>query len=364
MGSAGRHGSPISILTSGIGLGVYIPALLIQRQMRARGASVEVETLEGYYTSDGQRRHLAHKDAYHRNFDLALMAHRMARSVEGSLDGPRLSALLDRWAGERRRHFIVWSGFWLPVLERYRARLDDRLEIDCCRIDAVVSASFRVHEDLARDAREIWLWNWDERRTVFELPVTEQPALAFAARDQRLIVHGGGWGLGGYQEARAKLVGTGWAADVVVHDRGEVPGDWRGSADRYFMIDPAWRTWHRGPDGHTFPPFAEVDAAPAGVAEHALFQLIRRSKAIVSKPGGGTLIDSLASATPVILLEPFGYAEERNGALWEQLGFGISFARWYQDGCRDEVLERLHQNLRQRTRNGPDYPADYLARMT
>jgi hypothetical protein len=361
-------GSPVSILTSGIGLGVYIPALLIQRQMRALGVTVDVETLERYYSPNSQRRHLAHKKAYHHNFRLALIAHRMARSVESCLEQPRIDELLRRWIAEGRKDFIVWSGFWLPILERYRQLTDSSLQIDCCRIDAAVSASFRAHDGLARDAAEIWLWNWQERKTIFEISVNDQPPIGFSDRDRRLVLHGGGWGIGTYREARAEMRNTKrgnttWALDVVVHDRAEaVPSR---SGDRYFMVDPDWRTWHRGHDGHTFPPFADVDSAREAEAgnDHALYELIRRSKAIISKPGGGTLIDSLSSATPVVLLEPFGHAEACNGALWEHLGFGIPFSKWCETGCSESALEELHENLLRRERNGPDYPRHYVERI-
>jgi len=358
-----RGSLPVSILTSGIGLGVYIPALLVQRQMRALGVTADVETLEFYYSPDSQRRHLAHKKAYHHDFRLALMAHRMTRGVAGSLEQPRIDELVRRWIAEGRKDFIVWSGFWLPILERYRQLSGARLQIDCCRIDAVVSASFRAHDGLAPDAAEIWLWNWQEKKTFFELSVNDQPPIAFSDREKRLVLHGGGWGIGTYRDARTEIGDTAWAVDVIVHDRAEAARS--RTRDRHFMVDPDWRPWHRGPDGAVFPPFAEVDS-PRGagtVDDHALYELIRRSQAIVSKPGGGTLIDSLSSATPVVLLEPLGHAEACNGALWEHLGFGIPLSKWRQTGYSVSVLNGLHENLLRRERNGPDYPHDYVERI-
>jgi hypothetical protein len=131
------------------------------------------------------------------------------------------------------------------------------------------------------------------------------------------------------------------------------------------MVSPDWRAWERSDGEHTFPPFAEIDGDGQAAAngEHGLYELIRRSKAIISKPGGGTLIDSLSSATPVVLLEPCGDAEAANGALWEYLGFGIPFAKWRATGYDGAVLARLHANLRGRPRNGPDYPRYAADRM-
>jgi UDP-N-acetylglucosamine:LPS N-acetylglucosamine transferase len=67
--------------------------------------------------------------------------------------------------------------------------------------------------------------------------------------------------------------------------------------------------------------------------------------AVVSKPGGGTLLDSLAAATPVVLLPPWGEPEAKNGALWEELGFGIDVERWRKTGFDHHVLEDLHHRL-------------------
>jgi hypothetical protein len=67
--------------------------------------------------------------------------------------------------------------------------------------------------------------------------------------------------------------------------------------------------------------------------------------AVVSKPGGGTLLDSLAAATPIVLLAPWGEPEAKNGALWEELGFGIDYHRWRRTGFDQGVLMKLHDRL-------------------
>ncbi len=350
----------VTILTSGIGLGVYMPALLLQRRMRALGIDVEVEVLEGYYTADGRTRHLAHKQAFHDSFDLALIGHRMTRSVDGSLDHARVDELLGRWRAQRRTSFIVWSGFWLPILEQYRVRAELDLAIDCCRIDAQVSASFRVHAALERGTNEIWLWNAEQQRTVFEILVDGREPVPFAARMDRLVVHGGGWGIGTYRDAIARMHATQWAFDIVVHDRAEAAN--ARAEDRCFMVDPQWRAWQRDNGAHVFPPFGPIESSSSRANEHALYEIIRSSKAIISKPGGGTLIDSLSSATPVILLEPYGYAEASNGEVWQRLGFGIPFAAWRDAGYRDDVLQELHGNLSRRAR-GREYAVEYVQRL-
>lgn len=359
--------SVVTILTSGVGLGLYIPAVLIERQLRRRGIAAEVEVLEGYYTPAYQQAHLAHRDAHHASFALAQLAHRMARDVGHCLEVKRVDDLLARWARQRRQRFVVWAGFWLPVIERYRRMTGlAHVDVDHCRIDAVVSASFKVHPELDALGREVWLWNWAVRRLVHEIGVTDEPPVPYAARGDRLVVHGGGWGIGTYGATVPELARTPYALDVVVHDLSESAG--QRADNRVFMLDPSWRTWH-GAAGRepAFPPMHEVRDREIvgdlhGGDHHAMHDVIRASRAIVSKPGGCTLIDSLAAATPVVLLEPYGYAEKKNARLWEHLGFGIPYAAWRETGFDIAPLAQLHTNIITRTR-GIDYPGSYARRL-
>lgn len=359
---------PVTILTSGIGLGVYIPALLIRQQLAGFGLTAEVDVLESHYTDDSLHRHVAHREACRKNFALAQMAHRMARPVHSNLDPARVATLLDGWATERRTEFVVWSGFWLPILEEYRRLVPDlRLRCDLCRIDAEVSASFKVHRDLEGDGTEIWLWRATDGAIHHEIPVTPLPPLPFATRGNRLVVHGGGWGLGTYTDTLPALAQAGYALDIVVHD----PMERRffGPDDRCWIVDPAWEPWQRDANGAlVFPPVGAIATDgrvtySQNVDFHGFHHVIRGARAVVSKPGGCTLIDSLAAATPVVLLDAYGYAEHANGTVWEKLGFGIPFTDWAAGGFKPEALEHAHAALLARGRSPGGYPAALAMRL-
>ena len=352
----------LTILTSAVGLGTYIPALLIARQLRASDRVANVEVIEDFYTTEKQQAHSAHRDAHHQSFALAQIAHRMVRSTEGSLDELRIARLIDAWRAAERDHFVVWSGFWLPVIERYRALVPRcSLRVDHCRIDAVVSASFKVNEALDRLGRSIWLWQGQSKRLVYEIPVTDAPFIPFEQRPHRLVVHGGGWGIGTYQQICSELRAALWPLDIVVHSHDEAVD--AADHDRRFMLDPAWSPWLRDASGAlTFPPMIQLSGATVSglgsnrACYHDLFDVIACARAIVSKPGGCTLIDSLASNTPVILLEAYGYAERSNAEVWIALGYGITFEVWRATGFSTEVLQRLHENLCNRPTNTINYP--------
>ncbi len=357
--------APVTILTSGVGLGTYVPALCNQRALREAGRQADVEVVEDYFTEESRRSHLAHVDAFRESFELALLARRMTKDTRDALDAERIDALLDAWCEQDRDRFIVWSGFWFSVLERYIARVSHlRVRVDLCRIDAVVSASFRIQPPLAQaDCREIWLWDWARGTLDWQIPTATERPLPIDERERRLVVHGGGWGLGTYLDVLPQLAtAAGYALDVIAPRA----ADWAGRrpSDRRFVPQPGWHPWQRDPDGElAFPPLGEV-AADGGArylpnARVApAHGLVREAVAVVSKPGGGTLIDSLSAATPVVLLDPAGDPEARNGDLWEQLGLGIGFHRWRATGFDFDVLAELHDNLLAARASGRAYPVE------
>ena len=359
--------APLTILTSAVGLGTYIPALLIAREVRRAARDVNVEVIEDFYSIEKQQAHSAHRDAHHASFALAQIAHRMARSTEANLDDARVERLIESWRAHGCRDFVVWSGFWLPVIQRYQAGAPQRaLRVDHCRIDAVVSASFKVHEALDRPGRDIWLWHRPSQRLVHEIAIADVPTTSFNNRSPRLVVHGGGWGIGTYQQVCPQLRAGGWHLDIVVHSPDECAD--ATADDRRFMLDPAWRPWLRDAEGLlTFPPMIQLSGVTVpwlGLNRshhHDLFDVIVRARAIVSKPGGCTLIDSLAANTPVILLEAYGYAERSNAEIWIALGYGVTFERWRDSGFSEALLQSLHENLRNRPRNTINYPQSLLS---
>jgi hypothetical protein len=351
--------TPLTVLASAAGLGVYLPALLIQRRLLRENIAADIDVIEAYFSADKQQAHIANREAQQKNFALAKIANRMTRDLTDCLDAPRVDMLLATWAAQGRRRFVVWSGFWLPVLDAYRRRCGFSLQVDHCHIDAGLSASFRIHPQFAQSGRDIWLWNWQRRELAYRIEASDAPIPVYAEREPAVVVHGGGWGLGTYLETIPALSRSGYALHLVVSDA-PVPIEGR-ARDRYFALQPGWCAWHRNASGdHDFPPMFELKPCGERIRlddthHHAMHGIIRNAKAIVSKPGGCTLIDSLASATPVVLLEAYSPSEAQNARIWQHMGYGIAYEDWRQTGFSAHVLERLHQHLLAARERGIDY---------
>ncbi|MDJ0511727.1 MAG: hypothetical protein QNJ64_21140 [Crocosphaera sp.] len=357
----------ITVLGSGVALGVYIPALLVNTQFKKQNLDSEVVVIENFYKKDSKDKLKGYKKAYHKNFSVALMGHKMTKDISSSLDDNLVDQLLQTWQQENRLHFIIWSGLWIPIVEKYRELVaPQKIIVDACRIDADISATFKIFEGNYEYDNDIWLWNWEQQQLIYELPVTNQTPIPYTERENRFVTHGGGWGIGTYQNRIAELEEQGFLLDIVAYNIEEATNPKPGN--RYFMVDPNWSPWHKNQhDRHDFPPFGEVTNIneqhfTTKEEYHGFYDLAKKSKAIISKPGGGTLIDSLSSATPIILLEAYGYAEEKNAAIWEHFGYGISYEKWKELNYSEEVLLQLHQNLLAK-KNLINYPQKYAERL-
>nr|WTA64361.1 hypothetical protein OHB51_17600 [Micromonospora sp. NBC_00855] len=349
----------IEILTSGVALGVHVPGLLLADRLRERGVPATVSVLERLLPAQKLATTAAMKWAFHREFRFALAGQRVASNPTTSSSEQAVVELLDRWRREGVRRFVLFSGFWLPILERHVAGCDDEVRIDVCHVDSVSSPSFDKAEPTPLDVRQVWLAHAGRRALPWTIPVSRRPPVPWPERARRLLVHGGGWGMGTYRERAAELRAHAFPLDVVAYESRDLS-----TTDdvRYFMTDPDWHPWLD--DG--YPPLGQVRSGEPvdyrrGVGHHGSFDLTRNVMATVSKPGGGTLLDSLWSATPTVLLEPFGEHERHNSELWQSLGFGISFERWQQSGFSVDILAGLHHALLGAALDVPDYPAALAA---
>ena len=358
----------VTILCSGFGLGFYIPGLLIGEKLRRMGIRTEVEVFESLLPPTKIQMVEKNRQAYHESFRVALASQKVPGDTRNSVDPAAVEALLARWQTQDCRHFICLSGHWVHVLDLYREMNPDRtIFADLLYLDADLSPSWRwlrkLKPDYAAGYREVRLYDCDLMDVVYSIDMNIDPPLEYEARERRLVVHGGGWGIGTFQQQVPNLESAGYGLDVVCYAKSEVGTCSAGR--RYFMDEPSWRTWHRNHQGkHTFPPFGEIGTSGAVTFTpqtrcNGLHRIIRTALGIVSKPGAGTLIDSFGSATPLIMLEPFGPHEERNAHVWLASRFGVPYDVWADAGYPTSMLEELHLNLIARRHEVKDYAQNY-----
>ncbi|BAU81632.1 hypothetical protein SLA_0678 [Streptomyces laurentii] len=332
----------IAVLTSGVALGAHVPGLRLAQRLREHGADVLVDVLERWLPGDRLAAVVESRRSFQRDLRFAVAAQGLATDPVDDITPEAVEALEKHWEEQGVETFVVFSGFWLRLLDGYLRRRPTRTV--ACHVDAVVSPSYRRASRYAPEAEHVWLAR-EDGTLPWTIPVDTRPPVPWSAREGRLLVHGGGWAIGSYRDRARELAEAGLPLDLIVP---EAPAavDWA----RCFTLDPDWHPWHD--DG--LPPLLEVPPAsadssdssdPEGRGRNLSYELAQSARAIVSKPGGGTLLDSLWTATPLILLEPAGRHEAANGRLWRRLGFALSYDEWHACGFAPERLEPLHQAL-------------------
>ncbi|WP_010244005.1 glycosyltransferase family protein [Acetivibrio cellulolyticus] len=363
----------VTILCSGFGLGFYTPGLIINYNLKKKQVDTEVLVFENYIVKDKKEHINDSKKAYHENFSVALIAQKLPRDMKQSIDENAVEELLLGWKKEDRCNFIVLSGHWVYILDRYCEMIKPKkVNVDLLYIDSELSPSWKslkkYNPEYSSRYHEKWIVNAEKMEACFKIPVTERSPIPFRQRRNSIVIHGGGWGMGTYQSKIPELEEQSFSLDIVAYEQSEAKDQKPGN--RYFMNDPSWSAWNRNENGeYGFPPLGEIKEGEKPVFTskeeyHRWFDVTCEAKAIVSKPGGGTMIDSLSSGTPIVFLEPFGKHEKKNAELWEQLGFGIQYDKWRESGYSMDVLERLHENIIRAKDSIPDYVCDYIKNLT
>ena len=363
----------VTILCSGFGLGFYVPGLLLERKLTALGLQAEIEVFETLMPERKKEQTDNSRRAYQQSFAVALTSQKIPSDIRSSLDPAAVEQLLQQWKHEERQHFIVLSGHWVHVMDQYRELAGMSVYADLLYIDADLSPSWknlrRLNPAYAEGYHEVRMYDPGKQEILCSIDAGAGEALPAAARNGRLVVHGGGWGIGTFREKFDALESAGYELDIAAYSIQEIGEAIHGR--RYYMNDPQWRTWTKDGTGkYTFPPFAEVTGnrtehfPPCQSYGEGMFGVIRQASAVISKPGGGALIDSLASGTPLVLLDPFGPHEKINSDLWVGLGYGITYGEWAASGYDDDELRKLADNLRAASGQYPDYAASYAGQLS
>ena len=357
--------SSILFLSSGVALGVYVPPLIMSNQLRAKGINTEFFVIENLIHENKLGNILMNKYAFHRSFKTALVGQKLSEKSDYGIDNQKVQLLYDQWDKIRIKKFLVFSGFWASIIDYYleTRKLNSDL-VDLCHLDAAVSSSWKNHDSIMRKYRNVWFFNLQKTTVNYQIKVTDTPLVDFKDRSRRFVIHGGGWGMGTYREKMQELNDLKIRLDIINYEPHDLNN--RANDNRNFMIDPEWKTWEKKSNGeYAFPPFAQInDNLPIRFDYNAkypgVYDLIRNSYGIISKPGGATLMDSFSSATPIIFLEPFGDYEEANAMLWKRSGFGVDYNHWISMGCSTDLLWQMHNKLKKAILNTKNIMSLYV----
>lgn len=344
-----NKGVVIRVLTSAMGLGTYVPALFLKDFFQNKDMLCKVYLIESYLGSERIESFLRNKELYHKSFKAAKFGHKLAeRQLGGLLGENEKKQIYEDWDRDRCELFIIMSGNWMDVLLEYMRgnRLSDNL---ICAVHMDVGSA----PSWSRFANKEPKWNiavYNERCVEY---ILEYPKKFFKnertftdPEESYIYIHGGGWGMGTYQERYADFKNAiPYKIRTTVHSLDEVDFyyNWE-----YFLLDKHWMPW----ETHTkelYPPIRRIEGGKlsdiCNDLHNGMYSLYEDCCAIISKAGGGTLMDSLITATPLVFIDPIAKHERRNQELWVSLHFGVTYEEWKKSGFSLKLLYELYQSL-------------------
>ncbi|GEM62213.1 hypothetical protein SF1_01950 [Sphingobacterium faecium NBRC 15299] len=350
----------LKILTSLIGYGIYLPAQIIQQQLAASGIASEILIFEWLYDQEKKKIFSDSAAAYADNYKLAQLATKIPVNYQASTDPKLVEKLYQQWTQEEQTHFLCLSGLWFAILKNYHPPFAQKT-IHCCRMDAGHAHTWSNHQQLTID-RSYFLFDIQHKKINYAFHIPELKNITYAERSKNVVIHGGGWGLGDFITKTAALAEAGYHRNILIKSLNKYrPEDPETS---FYLNDPDWDFLNKTSSSEPFPAIGHIhqlDHISYRHQEHyhPALDLINQSKAIISKPGGMTLTDSLITGTPLIYLEPMGENEEGNAVIVDENKIGMSFEKWKDENFNLEPIRELHENIVKLQSNLPDFIATF-----
>lgn len=344
-----RDSHTIVILSSLVGYGAFIPALLLYKQLESEGRSVQLHVIENYYSDDKKAVFEQTRTAFRKNPKLVRIASGLSGQLEKNLSQEGEEELAGRWREEGCCRFVCFSGLWSGLLARV-AETDRRVKIVFCKVDSGFSSAWKNIDPLLLQHHHTSFFNAEEGTIRYKISPQGIEPCPFDQRDNAVLLHGGGWYLDGFAK-QADAIGRHYTCRPVqrASDLHQPPAKHIEPIRENYTWDPL----HNNDHFHTLPSYSLLSRPERRYV--GLWELINGCGAIVSKPGGMTLMDSLITATPLVMLEPAGKNEEDNGRLWQRLELGIYYGDWEKADFSGFLLEEMHRNLLRKRSETTDF---------
>lgn len=349
-----------AILTSGMGLGVYVPSVILHNQLKEKGFDSNIYVYEEYFTEKAKNNMESYRKLFHRDFRAAIAGHKIPLHTANKSENLELfESLYKQWEEKGTTHFLMLSGHWDGVVEEFYNRGHKEIQVECLRLDCGITPSWRNYQKSDREDTTQWLFGNQDKEILYKITVAHKEVIPFNKREDEYFVHGGGWGMGTYRDSIKELSGVG-KLNITLYDLEEM--DKESTKNQYYYMDASWKPWHKGETGdYYFPPMKRIEEQDFTYSNllPPAYDITKRVVGIISKPGGGTLLDSISAATPVIFLPPIAEHERNNAEFFIKHQLGIDFETFKASGYKKELLYTLHKNLLQLRDTTTEY-TEYL----
>jgi|GEM_PF-3143735 len=330
----------VAILSSCAGYGTYVPSLLLSDALNKKGISNKVFVYEYFFDSYKRTKFLEYRNQFHKNFRFAKMASDVSSTIS---DEENYKEVYKKIESFNCNFFVVMFGSWINIIHEFNI---PKKNVFCLRLDVVDTPSWlRSSSDKVSFNTE-WLIGKDTCMPNYLLCKD----LYCSPIKNRIIMHGGGWGINNFSPIAEKLIDK-YEINAILSTKQEAT-DFKSRFDvRTFYMPIEWM-----PDESTpYPPLVDYESGKLVSYRN----IARKCCAMISKPGGGTCLDALLMKVPPIFLQGMAKHEIANSISMIENHFGYSFDMWEKQNFSYDIINQIHDNLIQKT-SYMSYIADYL----
>lgn len=339
-----------------MGLGTYVPAMHLLEYLRGQGHTVTLDVFENYFSEDVLNKYLKNKKEYHKSFKVAKLGHKLAEKKLGSvIEEETEEAILAEWEKEEIQNFVILSGNWIPTVENYRKRVkdDSKLRGIVVHIDVGTAPSWKHFQNEDGFYKVIVPVDENGIHYVFEIPY-EKKEQEYPREEKVFCVHGGGWGMGDYRDRKKELQD---ALNCRIVELAHAPEEVQdGQKTTYTIMDTDWKPWIPDESGeYVFPVMRDGNTGEKLDNRNMkqVYKIYEDCTGIISKPGGGTMLDAIATEIPLVLLEPVGEHERTNQEAYEACGMAMTFSDWKESGYSIQALKDIREAIQKNKAGKP-----------
>jgi hypothetical protein len=330
------------ILTSKIGNGLYFPALFFRNELMRLGIEIDFFIFEDFLTAKIKRLFENAKRNNPKDEDYNFKSYNLFIEKLGyGTNKYKINNLVKHLKNNNNFHIICFSNIWILFLKKLKFENNLEFKLSWITIDVESFNKWNnlkeIYKSLIYNHYEFFHLDPCNINYIFNF---NKKLIPFEHRKNQITIHGGGWSIGNY-ESKLNLLVTNFNINLISIQTNNLK-------QINLYSDDFNYNFHENLE---FPSFGKFNKKlnrfnyKKNIKHHGVFDLILNSKAIISKPGGMTIIDSIIAETPIIYLKPFNQLEAKNSEFLESLNIGMSYANWQKLNFSTEVLMELQKNI-------------------
>lgn len=307
-------------------------------QFENAGYSCEIAFIDDYFCANQMPNNLAIQKAFESDFEFGFSENDRLGDVWNRESRNLKTALVDQFFAKSDGLFVIFSAVWIEAIRRYwNTRQSSAQTIPFVRLDAVDGFTFAYRPAHASVVQPIQMFNARDTKLNFVLDFAGFDAQPFTTRARRIVKHGGGWHIGSVENA---IEGYHFSC-ITRHMPNFAEGD-----HEYYLDLTDELAFGLG----KLPRLGKVNNGTVCELEPRPYvqtiDIIAKSAAILSKPGGGTIAEAIATETPLICQRPCNDLEVDNLDFVLKSGIGMLEADFRNAQDKAKCLLKMHHRIR------------------